>query len=792
MDVIEKWVWFYHNNGYSIIPLGRNKGYWNNKEDELKKPSLRSWDKYKTERATKEEITRWLKEGLFVNIGFICGNISNDVVVIDIDDETIPNDIGLNLQKITETGAWVVETGKGYHIYAKHHGNPGGIKRLLKHKIEYRSNNGYVVAPPSIHPSGKKYKFIGIDQPEDLPELEKKDVKLIFEDLKKRIGEKRNIEEKIHSYKGKFSQAKETNDPPECVKIALRSKTIHPMRYYIKYGIASSYVMRGIKKEETMKILKDFNKNMCEPPEDDSIVEQAVNGAYQEDAHLYGCEFWMDDADVCPFENIMECPYGKKKAKRDLLREYRVFDWEEKTNKETGKKYIKITGVKPTKLARLLINEFDLHFITIRDTKEIYYFNDGMYHPGGETKISELAEFFLEDQTTTHHINEVLTYITHNNYVDRGVFDSPIHLINLENGVYNIQTKTLESHNSDHFFINKIHIVFNPDAKCEKIIKFVSEVLYAEDIPVLQEFAGYCLYRRYHIHKSCMLLGGGKNGKSSFIRLMVKFLGKENVSNKELKQITEDRFSLSALYGKLLNSASDISNEALQQTGKFKELTGEDPVDAEVKFKDSFSFVNYAKFLFSANKLPKTTDESYAFFRRWILLSFPNTFEGDLCNSNIIEDITTPEELSGFFNWAMEGLQRLLTNGDFSYGKTVEDVAEQYKTLSDPIYAYVHEFLICKAGEYIFKDDLYQSYIEWAKKQQLPITPKNTFTSEISKHLYGMRAGKRGAKGLQKPTYENIIWKSLVLEQEKETVNGQSSIRVDYDDPDTYLTGEDE
>lgn len=369
---IEKWVWFYYNNGYSIIPLGKNKGFWNNKEDELKKPSLRTWDQYKTERATKEEIQKWIKDGLFVNIAFICGNVSKDVVVIDIDDETIPTDIGLNLQKISETGAWVVETGKGYHIYAKHHGNPGGVKRLLKYKIEYRSNGGYVVAPPSTHPSGKKYKFIGVDNPEDLPELVKKDVKSIFDDLKKRIGEKRGIEEKVHTYGSKFSQTKENGDPPECVKIAMQTKTVHPMRYYIKYGIVSSCVMRGVPKEEALKILKDFNTNMCEPPEDESIVEQAVNGAYQKDAHLYGCEFWMDDADLCPFENIMECPYGKKKAKRDLIKEYRVFDWEEKTNKETGKKYVKITGVKPTKLARLLINEFDLHFITMRDTKEIY------------------------------------------------------------------------------------------------------------------------------------------------------------------------------------------------------------------------------------------------------------------------------------------------------------------------------------------------------------------------------------------------------------------------------------
>ena len=104
MDVkaseIGKWINFYYNQGFSIIPLGKNKGFWNNNKDELKRPSIKSWDKYKNTRATKEKIQEWIDNGLFKNIGIIGGHVSNDLVIIDIDDESIPDLLELKFDKI--------------------------------------------------------------------------------------------------------------------------------------------------------------------------------------------------------------------------------------------------------------------------------------------------------------------------------------------------------------------------------------------------------------------------------------------------------------------------------------------------------------------------------------------------------------------------------------------------------------------------------------------------------------------------------------------------------------------
>lgn len=439
--------------------------------------------------------------------------------------------------------------------------------------------------------------------------------------------------------------------------------------------------------------------------------------------------------------------------KYKLLQDYSV--WEEQFDKNGMLKNRRL--VLPN-LAEAIYEGLELNFLTTKDNEQIYFYNGGYFEPKGEQIIKDLVEQFLEKQTTEHFKNEVVGYIRDKNYQDREIFNSPIHLINLKNGVYNLETKKLLPHDPKYYFLNELPVKYDIAADCPKIEKFFTEVIYKEDIPVIQEFFGYCLYRRYHIHRACMFLGGGKNGKSTTINILEYMLGKKNVTNKALQDLIYNRFSRSALYGKLLNAAADISDKALEQTGIFKQLTGEDSVNADVKFKCDFDFTNYAKFLFSANTLPRSEDESYAFYRRWLLISFPNTFEGKNCNPNILQELTTEDEMSGLFNYGIKGLERLLQNGDFSYGKTVEDVMDQYKTLSDPVYAFCQEYLRCVIGAGIVKEKLREQYIKWCKKNKLPVVPANILTQKLKDHLPELRLGRKGGTGKQKTAYMDIDW----------------------------------
>jgi hypothetical protein len=135
----------YHDVGFSVIPLQAGK-----------KQPLISWQEYQERIATLEEIHQWFERWKDANIGIVTGRVSN-IIVLDIDGEEGWRVIRDNNFEIPMT--WSVITGKGAHFYFKH---PGGeIANFVKvlPGIDLKGDRGYVVAPPSIHPSGKTYQW---------------------------------------------------------------------------------------------------------------------------------------------------------------------------------------------------------------------------------------------------------------------------------------------------------------------------------------------------------------------------------------------------------------------------------------------------------------------------------------------------------------------------------------------------------------------------------------------------------------------------------------------------------
>ena len=102
------------------------------------------------------------------NIGLVTGEVNN-LVVVDVDDEQIWGDFWATRGELPQCPK--VTTGKGHHLYFAY---PKG--RQIRNKQEpgngfdIRANGGYIVAPPSIHHSGKVYKFTNRGEPPELPE----------------------------------------------------------------------------------------------------------------------------------------------------------------------------------------------------------------------------------------------------------------------------------------------------------------------------------------------------------------------------------------------------------------------------------------------------------------------------------------------------------------------------------------------------------------------------------------------------------------------------------------------
>jgi putative DNA primase/helicase len=285
-----------------------------------------------------------------------------------------------------------------------------------------------------------------------------------------------------------------------------------------------------------------------------------------------------------------------------------------------------------------------------------------------------------------------------------GDLNSERRYINMLNGMYDLEIHTLVEHHPNFYSTIQIPIEYIPSAECLSFEKFLHESFLGdeESKKSSQEWLGYSMTAETKAQKSLVLYGKGRNGKGVYLHILSKCIGRENISNIALTELSNS-FMRSCLYNKLANICSEmeLGNKSLN-TQYFKMLTGEDDIMAEEKHKPAFSFRPTVKAIFATNNLPHTKDTSLGFGRRLSILHFRNTVAEKDIEVNLKEKLE--EELSGIFNFAMEGLKRLKENNfKFTKCKVSEDLLNEYAKDINPMISFFEECI--EQADESYKED---------------------------------------------------------------------------------------
>lgn len=379
-------------------------------------------------------------------------------------------------------------------------------------------------------------------------------------------------------------------------------------------------------------------------------------------------------------------------------------------------------------------------FLTLRDTEQVLWYDhsSGIYKFNGESVIKELAQQWLKNlglpgESNSYFINQVIGYIQRETYIDREKLNANPDILVVKNGVLDLNTSKVYKHSKQYMSTIRIPVTYSPEAKCPRIDQFISEIVENKDMPLMYEIPAWCLMPYSGIQRLILLLGGGANGKSTYLEMLRKFIGKDNCTAYSMQSLITNRFSIAGLFGKLANIHADLPSSTLRQTAPLKMLTGGDTLEGEKKFRDSFNFVNTAKLIFSANQPPEITEDTLAIWRRFIVVDFPFRFEGRTDDKHLLAKITTEQEFSGLFNCALEGLGRLKKNGDFSYSATVEDTRSKYLLVSNPTAAFIEEECEFSVWATITKEELYQAFMKFCEEKKLPGLAKKAFGHKIKR-----------------------------------------------------------
>jgi hypothetical protein len=221
----------------------------------------------------------------------------------------------------------------------------------------------------------------------------------------------------------------------------------------------------------------------------------------------------------------------------------------------------------------------------------LYIFRGGNYHSDGASFVRQQVKQLLErmrlsSKWSSHKAEEVVKYIE----VDAPLlWDRPkIDVVNVLNGLLDINTRALSPHSADFLSPVQLPVNFDPSARCPMWDKFIGEVFPGDSEAIAWEIPAWLATPDTSIQKAVLLTGDGANGKSTYLRAVLAFIGRQNVAAISLHRLENDRFSVARLVGRLANICPDLPSEDLSSTSMFKSITGGDALLAERKFEESF------------------------------------------------------------------------------------------------------------------------------------------------------------------------------------------------------------
>lgn len=304
--------------------------------------------------------------------------------------------------------------------------------------------------------------------------------------------------------------------------------------------------------------------------------------------------------------------------------------------------------------------------------------------------------------------------------------------INLLNGVLDIQTGELHQHSQNFYTTIKLPIAYDPNAKCDRFLNFIKEITRNDNelSNVIQEMVGYCLCHNTKAEKAFYLYGSGKNGKSVLVKVIEALVGKENISNVSLNSLG-DSFGIASMVDKNVNISSENEVNGKLNTQMFKAIVSGDTVNVTRKYKDDMQCTLATKLIMLVNSLPNTSDVTYGYFRKIIILPFDERFEGENQDVNLFEKLKL--ELAGILNWALVGLKRLQDNQyQFSKSKAIEKVIEEYTKSQNPTVEFFHDCYEKKEGAKIKRSEIYTDFQFWANENSVESLSLQNFWNMLS------------------------------------------------------------
>lgn len=677
-----------------------------------KKPFQQSWQNKIITHDNPELLSHISSNG---NYGVLGGG-PKKLVIIDFDNEQLEKKL---VSKLPET--FTVKTGSGrLHLYF-FSDEPKSFKIFdaeLNTLADVQGQGKQVIGPGSIHPNGNAYEVFRNISICFIPHAEIK--ALMMPHDKKPKKKKELTKEKVDEENNTF------------IDDLLSKVNIEDVLQFI-----------GI----------DTSKNPTECPFHSSKGGKCF-GFEKKVAHCFHCdESWNIISLIKDYKKV-----GAKEA-IELLANIGGLTDELKKSREQYKRIKKIFTVEG-------------RAEQLTDEKPIFYDKTGIFWMWNDTsknwEISDEVDILnmIEAATGKDIISSKNRTEIINSLKQKGRILIPKDLkptwIQFKDKIYDIDNGENFLATPDYFVTNQIPWDISGDPQTPEMDKIFEQWVGKDQVQTLYEILAYCMIPDYPINRLFCFIGGGMNGKSKFLELLRKFIGTKNICSTELDTLLTSRFEVTRLHKKLVCMMGETNFNELSKTSILKKLTGGDIIGFEYKNKTPFEDINYAKVLIATNNLPTTTDKTIGFYRRWMIIDFPNQFTEE---KDILKDIPE-EEYNNLATNCLIILNKLLSTRKFTNEGSVEERMKRYEEKSN----FLEKFLDISIKPdtsndgYITSADFARKFKSWCKENHhremsdtsIGLSMKKIGYESVKRYFNWLHDGKGG----QMRVWEGISWKN--------------------------------
>jgi len=341
--------------------------------------------------------------------------------------------------------------------------------------------------------------------------------------------------------------------------------------------------------------------------------------------------------------------------------------------------------------------EFIVKKYQMKKHEESYYrYNGKCFEPLSEDDINHICQNELSGFRylfTKSMLNNLMHYLIGDALLDKEEANNDLlNYLTLQNGLYDLEKRKLVIHTPDIFTTNLLPYDFDPAATCPRFIQFLHEVFMddTDKIDFIQEAVGYMFHKTINVPTLFFMVGSGSNGKSVFLNTIANLIGEHNTCSISLNNLKNEYYLLN-LFGKMVNISTETPKKNFD-TDLVKAVVAGDWVTGRGLYEKPTRFKPFAKHYLAMNELPPINDNTDGLWRRIYVIDFPKTFTEDEQDVELTEKLMA--ELSGIFNWGLEGYNRL-RNKEFKFlqAESMKKAKKNYRDDNDSVVAFINDNL---------------------------------------------------------------------------------------------------